>query len=202
MAEARHRRIAADIQRRINSGEWSPGQQLPSRVDLALEYEVHEQTMRLAVTLLRRQGVLEGEARKRLTVAYPPAVRAQSHPDGDWPHRGEVIDAGTCHASADLADRLDVAAGATTRWETLECWDPGGRSALLVTSWWCGRRRKHVSAVVEVGTVRLDARQAQALRLPMDTVALLVQRTRLDVEGRPVEVADLVLPADRWRLRL
>ncbi|MGY0062887.1 GntR family transcriptional regulator [Streptomyces sp. LZ34] len=203
MAErALHRRIAADLERRISEGDWLPGEQIPSRAALAAEYGIHEQTVRLAVTLLRKDGVLEGEQRQRLFVAYPPAVRALSNPDGDWPHGGEVIDAGTCRACPDLAGRLDVPVGATTRWEMLECWDPGGRSALLVTSWWRGRRRKHTSAAFEVGTVRLDARQAQALRLPMDTVALLLQRTRLGAGGLPVEVADLVLPADRWQVRL
>ncbi|MFE9064968.1 GntR family transcriptional regulator [Streptomyces violaceusniger] len=202
MAEARHRRIAADIERRIAAGEWRPGGQLPSRVDLAIEYDVHEQTVRLAVALLRRQGILEGKARRRLAVAYPPAVRTLTDPDGDWPYGREVIDAGTCRASSDLAARLDIPVRVTARWETLECWDPGGRSAMLVTSWWRGRRRHHASAVFEVGTVRLDARQAQAFRLPMDTVALLVQRTRLGAGGLPVEVADLVLPADRWQLRM
>ncbi|MGW4075999.1 GntR family transcriptional regulator [Streptomyces asiaticus] len=202
MAEARYRRIAADIERRIAAGEWRPGEQLPSRVDLAVEYGVHEQTVRLAVTLLRREDILEGKPRRRLFVAYPPAVRTLTDPDGDWPYGCEVIDAGSHRASPDLAVRLDIPASARTHWEMLECWDPGGRSAMLVTTWWRGRRRKHVSAAFEAGTVRLDARQAQAFRLPMDTVALLVQRTRLNREGRPVEVADLVLPADRWRLRV
>ncbi|MGK3105326.1 MULTISPECIES: GntR family transcriptional regulator [Streptomyces] len=199
---ALHRRIADALVLRINRGDWVPGEQIPSRVDLAAEYNVHPQTVRLAVTLLRREGILEGEPRQRLFVAYPPAVRALTDPDGDWPYGCETIGTGTCRASEELAVRLDVPTGASTHWETVECWDPGGRSALLVTSWWRGRRRKHASAVVEAGTVRLDARQAQAFRLPMDTVALLLQRTRLDAGGLPVEVADLVLPADRWRLRL
>ncbi|MBI0293257.1 GntR family transcriptional regulator [Streptomyces sp. PRKS01-29] len=199
---ALYRRIADALMDRIGKGDWAPGKQIPSRVDLATEYGVHEQTVRLAVALLRRQGLLEGQARKRLTVAYPPAVRILTDPDGDWPYGCEVIDAGSCRASPDLAGRLDISAGATVRRETLECWDPGGRSAMLVTSWWRGRRHKHASAAVEAGTVRLDARQAQAFRLPMDTVAILLQRTRLDAGGLPVEVADLVLPADRWRLRL
>ncbi|MFD5384212.1 GntR family transcriptional regulator [Streptomyces sp. NPDC127074] len=199
---ALHRRIADALVRRIQQGEWAAGEQIPSRIDLASEYGVHEQTVRLAITLLRRDGVLEGEKRRRLYVAYPPAVRTLTDPDGDWPYGCEVIDAGTRRTSPELADRLRIPAGATARWETLECWDPGGRSAMLVTSWWRGWRREHASAAFEVGTVRLDARQAQAFRLPMDTVALIVQRTRLDAGGLPVEVADLVLPADRWRLRV
>ncbi|WP_438479261.1 GntR family transcriptional regulator [Streptomyces asiaticus] len=199
---ALHRRIADALVCRIQQGEWAAGEQIPSRIDLAAEYGVHEQTIRLAIGLLRRGGALEGEKRRRLYVAYPPAVRTLTDPDGDWPYGCEVIDASSCRASPDLASRLDIPAGVTVRRETLECWDPGGRSALLVTRWWRGRRRRHASAAFEAGTVWLNAQQAEAFRLPMDTVALLVQRTRLDAEGRPVEVADLVLPADRWRLRL
>ena len=58
---ARYRRIAADIQRRIAAGEWRPGQDLPSRAELAAELGVHPQTVRLAYVHLRRMGVLEGE---------------------------------------------------------------------------------------------------------------------------------------------
>ncbi|MEU1787148.1 GntR family transcriptional regulator [Streptomyces sparsogenes] len=201
MAEARHRRIATDMQRRIDSGEWTPGQQVPSRTDLALEYGVHEQTVRLAVTLLRRQGALEGEARKRLTVAYPPAVRALTNPDGDWPFGYEISGAGRCRATAELASRLDTPLHSVLQWEMRECWDPGGRSAMLITRWWRGRRRKHSSAIFEVDAVQLDAGQAQALRLPIDTVAYRLARTRLDAAGRPVEASDLILPMDRWVLR-
>lgn len=202
MAErALHRRIADDIIRRIRQGEWSPGDQIPSRAALAAEYGIHEQTVRLAVTLLRKDSVLEGEQRQRLFVAYPPAVRALSNPDGDWPHGGEVIDAGVCRASPDLAARLDIAVGAAIQWQTLECWDPGGRSAMLITTWRRGRRRKHASAVFEVDAVRLEAGQAQALRLPIDTVAYRLARTRLDAAGLPVEASDSILPMDRWVLR-
>lgn len=198
---ALHRRIADDLVRRIREGDWAPGGQIPSRVALAAEYGVHEQTVRLAVTLLRREGFLEGEKRRRLFVAYPPAVRALTDPDGDWPYGCGALDAGTCRASADLAGRLDIAVGAAVHWETLECWDPGGRSAMLVTTWRRGRPVRHSFAVFEVGTARLDAEQAQALRLPMDTVAYRVMRIRLDAAGRPVETSDLILPMDRWVLR-
>ncbi|WP_076972099.1 UTRA domain-containing protein [Streptomyces sparsogenes] len=72
---------------------------------------------------------------------------------------------------------------------------------MLIISWWRGRRRKHSSAIFEVDAVQLDAGQAQALRLPMDTVAYRLVRTRLDAAGRPVETSDLILPMDRWVLR-
>lgn len=202
MAEgAQYRRIAADIRSRIAAGEWRPGEQLPSRRTLATAYGVHEQTLRLAVVLLRKEGILDGEPRKRLFVAHPPAVRTLINPNAPWPHGSEVVDTTPVAATPDLAARLDVPAGTRLNRESLECWDSGGRSALLITSWWRGRRQQYGGFVVEVDTVDLDAAQAAALRLPVDTVAFRVMRTRLCEEGRPVETADLVLPRDRWRLR-
>lgn len=199
---ALHRRIAADITRRIHQGEWHPGQHLPSRANLAADYGVHEQTVRLAVTLLRRQGILEGEQRKRLLVAYPPAVRALTDPDAPWPHGSDTTDGRHSRATPDLAGRLDVPVGTTLHREVQECWDPGGRSAMLITSWWRGRRREHATWVVEVDTARLDEEQAHALGLTVDAVTYRVARTRLDANGRPTETADLILPIDRWTLRV
>lgn len=196
-----HRRIAADIQARITDGHWQPGDQLPSRVQLAADYGVHPQTIRLAVTLLRQQGVLEGTPRRRLYVAYPPAVRALTDPDAPWPHGSDTLSSRRIKAASSLAARLDVRPGAALHEETQECWDPGGKSAMLITTWWRGRRQEHVSTVVEVDTVRLDEAQAHALGLTVDAVAYRLVRTRLNDEGCPVETADLILPMDRWRLR-
>ncbi|MFD7661102.1 GntR family transcriptional regulator [Streptomyces sp. NPDC059788] len=200
--EALHRRIAADLTRRIQRGDWQPGDRIPSRAELAAEYDVHEQTVRLAVTLLRRRGILEGEQRSRLLVAHPPAVRALIAPDADWPHPSETTDTTPRRATAELAARLDAPTGTRLQHETVECLDPGGRSAMLVSSWWRGRRQPHSSFVVEVGVVELSERQAHALGLTVDALAYRLVRTRLDVAGRAVETADLVLPMDRWVLRL
>ncbi|MEU2788992.1 GntR family transcriptional regulator [Streptomyces sp. NPDC007100] len=200
--EALHRRIAADLTRRIRRGEWSPGDQIPSRAELAAEYEVHEQTIRLAVTLLRRRGFLEGEQRSRLHVAHPPAMRALIDPDADWPFPSETTDTAPRRATAELAARLDVPAGTRLQHETVECLDPGGRSAMLVSSWWRGHRRPHASFIAELGVVELSERQAHALGLTVDALAYRLVRTRLDAAGLAVETADLVLPMDRWVIRL
>ncbi|WP_031189789.1 MULTISPECIES: GntR family transcriptional regulator [Streptomyces] len=201
MDGALHRRIAADLTRRIQQREWLPGDQIPSRAALAAEYDVHEQTIRLAVTLLRKRGLLEGEQRSRLFVAHPPAMRALINPDADWPHPSETTDTAPRRATAELAARLDVPVGTRLQHETVECLDPGGRSAMLVSSWWRGRRQPHDSFVVEVGVLELSERQAHALGLTVDTLAYRLVRTRLDAAGRAVETADLVLPMDRWVLR-
>lgn len=202
MPEARFRRIAADIRRRIEDGEWTVGEDLPSRREMAAEYGVHPQTMRLAHRLLRQQGVLEGEERRAVYVAHPPAMRTLTDADADWPFSSETTDTSPRPATVELAQRLGVEVGVTLRHEAVECLDPGGRSAMLVSSWWRGQRRRHVSFAAEVGCVELSAEQAHALGLLVDTVAFCVVRTRFDHDGRPLETADLILPMDRWRIRL
>lgn len=202
MPGARHRRIAADIRRRIAAGEWRPGDPLPSRAELASELGVHPQTVRLAYVLLRRAGVLEGEERKAVYVAHPPAMRTLIDADAEWPFSSETTDTRPRPATEELAARLGVHVGVPLQHETVECMDPGGRSAMLISSWWRGRRRPHASHVAELGCVELAAEQAHALGLLVDAVAFRVMRTRFDHEGRPLETADLILPMDRWLIRL
>ncbi|MFG2352554.1 GntR family transcriptional regulator [Streptomyces sp. NPDC048521] len=202
MPEARYRRIAADIRRRIAAGMWRPGEPLPSRTELAAELGVHPQTVRLAYVLLRRTGVLEGEERKAVYVAHPPAMRTLTDPDAPWPHASETTDTRPRPATAELAERLGVHPGVMLRHETVECLDPGGRSAMLVVSWWRGQRRPHASYTAEVGTVELTEEHAHALGLLVDALAFRIMRTRLDHDGRPLETADLILPMDRWLIRI
>ncbi|MGW0920040.1 GntR family transcriptional regulator [Streptomyces sp. NPDC002755] len=202
MPEARFRRIASDIRRRIEAGEWSVGEGLPSRADMAVEYRVHPQTMRLAHRLLRQQGVLEGEERRAVYVAHPPAMRTLTNADADWPFSSETTDTRPRPATVELSERLAVHLGAALQHETVECLDPGGRSAMLVCTWWRGRREAHVSYTAELGVTSLPAEHAHALGLLVDAVAFRVVRTRFDHEGRPLETTDLILPMDRWLIRL
>lgn len=200
--EAAHRRVAADLADQISAGLWAPGDQLPSRASLARHYGVHEQTVRLAMLLLRKRGLVEGEQRARLYVAHPPVMRALIAPDRDWPYQVELMASGSWKAGEQLAERLDVPAGAALQHEVLECLDPGGRSALIVCTWWRGKRRQHSRYVAEVEVMQLNEAQAHALGLTVDATAYRLVRTRLDNAGRPTETADLILPMDRWTIRL
>lgn len=203
-AVARHRRIAADIERRIARGEWAPGQPLPSRAALGRDYGVHEQTIRLAVVLLQKRGVLESQGeRRRPEVAQAAVVRTFTLADADapWPYPTDALPRGRRTATDELARRLDINPRVQLNWQTEERLDPIGRSLMHVTSWWRGRRRGHATFVATVDAVLVDREQAAALRIPIDTVALRVIRTRLDAGGRPVETADLILPRDRWQVQ-
>jgi GntR family transcriptional regulator len=200
---ARHRRIAAALERRITAGEWQPGDRLPSRRELADVYSVHEQTVRLAVNLLQQRGILESQGSGLpVEVAHTPVVRTFTDPDEPWPHGIEPGPRGTTIATDELAGRLDINPGVRLHRQVEEYVDASGRSAMYVTTWWRGRRRPHVTFEATVDAVLVDRDQAAALRLPVDTVALRIVRTRVDADGWPTETADMILPRDRWRLRL
>jgi GntR family transcriptional regulator len=198
-----YQRVAAEIRRRIASGEWPPGYQLPSRAKLAAELGETDAAVRLAMTLLRRRGELEGTQRTRLFVAHPPAVRTLLDPDRDWPYATGDGAIGTCRADADLAARLRVSTGTQLRWRRDECLDPDSRPSHLVTTWWTGERaRAWHRCSAEAQLHQLTAAEGDQLGLPHGVPAWLIQRTRYGSTGRPVETADMVLPADRWRVRL
>jgi DNA-binding GntR family transcriptional regulator len=96
-----------------------------------------------------------------------------------------------------------VAIGRRLRWERIECLDPDLRPSHLITSWWAGRRAvTWTRSVADAGLHHLTTAEADAIGLTRGVPAWLVQRTRYNEAGHPVEAADLVLPADRWRVRL
>ncbi|KOU30241.1 hypothetical protein ADK53_28980 [Streptomyces sp. WM6373] len=200
-SDARYRRIASDLLRRIKAGEWAPGESLPSRVAMAIQYGVHEQTMRLAYVELRRTGILEGEQRQAVFVAHPPAMRTLTNADAPWPWGSELLDRSTGPASDEIADRLAVPVGAIVQHKMVERLEPGGRTAMVVESW-RARGGRHVTFAAEVGVTPLSEQAAHALGLLVDTLAYRVMRTRLGTDGKPVETADLYLPLDRWTIRL
>jgi GntR family transcriptional regulator len=54
----RYEQVAADIRRRVRSGELAPGARLPGEQDLAEEHGVALGTARKAVRMLRDEGLL------------------------------------------------------------------------------------------------------------------------------------------------
>jgi GntR family transcriptional regulator len=67
-------RIAADLRRRISSGEYGPGEQIPTLPDLCRAYRVSETTIRGALKLLANEGLVETRARAGTRVRPRPAV--------------------------------------------------------------------------------------------------------------------------------
>lgn len=54
----KYKEIADDLRRRIDGGEYSPGERLPSERDLAESYGIAQGTMRQALGVLRNEGIL------------------------------------------------------------------------------------------------------------------------------------------------
>jgi DNA-binding GntR family transcriptional regulator len=72
---------------------------------------------------------------------------------------------------------------------------------MLITTWRrAGAVRKHAGFRCEVRPHGLTAEEATLLGLARGMQAFLVERTRVDAGLRPVQTADLILPADRWRI--
>jgi GntR family transcriptional regulator len=202
MRAADYQRVVDDVRRRISSGDWPPGHQLPSRRDMTELYGVGEGTIRDAVATLRQAGEIEGTARRRLRVAHPVVVRTLTDIDAPWPQQGDRW-LGRRQAPPGIAERLELAPRTQVYWERTELLDPDGRPSHLLTVWrptespdpWA-------STTADVSLRALSADEARDLGLIAGLPALLVERDRADSAGRPVEAADLVLPADRWRIRL
>ncbi|MBQ0827724.1 GntR family transcriptional regulator [Streptomyces tagetis] len=75
MAQPEYLRIAADLRRRISSGEWGPGDQIPTLPALCTEYGgVSETTIRSALRLLANEGLIETRARAGTRVRPRPPI--------------------------------------------------------------------------------------------------------------------------------
>ncbi|MFE5517906.1 GntR family transcriptional regulator [Streptomyces virginiae] len=143
-------RIADVLRQRITEHEWTPGDRLPSRSQIAEECGVGENVVRRAQELLISQGVLEGRAGSGTYVAEPRrrvrVVRssAREQPGGS-PFRSDMQALGKqghwesrteakVPAPAEIAARLGIAEGdlcVRTVYEFLA----DGRPVQLSTSW-------------------------------------------------------------------
>ncbi|MFM9596147.1 GntR family transcriptional regulator [Streptomyces scabiei] len=74
MAQPEYLRIAADLRQRISSGEYGPGDQIPTLPALCREYGVSDTTIRNALRLLAGEGLIETRARAGTRVRPRPPV--------------------------------------------------------------------------------------------------------------------------------
>src|ERR1700722_2876687 len=62
MADPKYRDIAQDLQRRIESGEFSPGDRLPNEMEFRERYDASRNTVRDAIKMLPIRGLVETKA--------------------------------------------------------------------------------------------------------------------------------------------
>ncbi|HSV19761.1 MAG TPA: GntR family transcriptional regulator [Casimicrobiaceae bacterium] len=71
----RYAQLSALLRRRIERGQWSPGTQLPTLEALMREFGVARVTVRQAVNLLAREGLVAPQRGRGTFVTRQPAVR-------------------------------------------------------------------------------------------------------------------------------
>ncbi|WP_434744395.1 GntR family transcriptional regulator [Streptomyces sp. A-14] len=230
-------RIADVLRQRIADQEWTPGDRLPSRAQLAKECGVGEAVIRRAQELLISQGVLEGRAGSGTYVAEPRErlrmVRSQQreYTDGSlfraqmaalgkrgtWESRNEAM----VPAPADIASRLGIPEAdycVRTSYEYLA----DGKPVLVSTSWepysitsgtlavlpdggpYAGMGVVHRMAEIGITVSRAEERpepghanaeEAALLGVQRGALVTRIQRTYYSDDERPVETADIVVPA-------
>ena len=73
-----YREIAADLRERIEAGEYPPGTLLPKIDELTRSYGAARQTVRSAITVLAKSGLVDPIRRRGTMVLARPAVRRLS----------------------------------------------------------------------------------------------------------------------------
>ncbi|RSS53237.1 GntR family transcriptional regulator [Streptomyces sp. WAC01280] len=230
-------RIADVLRQKIAEQEWTPGDRLPSRAQIAEECGVGENVVRRAQELLISQGVLEGRAGSGTYVAEPRqrvrVVRSSAREQrggspfradmnavgklGDWESRTEA----KVPAPAEIAARLGIAEGdlcVRTVYEFLA----DARPVQLSTSWepydltagtvvvlpeggphagvGVANRMAEIGITVSHAVEQPEPRQATAeeaslLGIQKASLVTHIRRTYYSDQGRPVETADIVVPA-------
>lgn len=109
---ALHRRIGADIERRILSGEWPPGARVPTEAELQAEYGCARMTVSKALTDLSARGLILRRRRAGSVVARPPVHSAVL----DIPDIAAEIEARGMAYGYELLERSERAATDEEAW--------------------------------------------------------------------------------------
>jgi GntR family transcriptional regulator len=107
------------LREKIDSGEWMPGELLPSENELCAQYKVSRTTVRQTMAALVAEGLVTREQGRGTFVARPKLVQGlmgfysfteEISKMGLRP-RSDVLKLGTCPAGKTVAKRLAVAEG-------------------------------------------------------------------------------------------
>jgi DNA-binding GntR family transcriptional regulator len=116
----KYAQVIAELQRRIESGEYPPGSLLPSEHQLSAEFAIARPTVVRALRVLRQEGWIDTQQGKGSFVRGRPALaragtmrRGQGELDRDESREhGELVSAGEAAAPPRIAALLDLPEGA------------------------------------------------------------------------------------------
>ena len=150
-----YQQIKALILQSLETGEWKPGESIPSEMDLATRFRVSQGTVRKAVDelaadnlLVRRQGKgtfvathAEALVQYRFLKLMPDAGDSSS----EGPAEREIIDCKRLRASSDVAKALALRAGDAV-WQVRRVLSFAGRPTILEDLWLPGEPFKGLTA--------------------------------------------------------
>jgi GntR family transcriptional regulator len=113
-----YQQIKALITQSLQSGEWKPGELIPSEIELANRFKVSQGTVRKAIDELAAENLVVRRQGKGTFVATHHEARAQFRflrlmPDAGEPHSADnkILDVKRLRAPAEVARLLDIKSG-------------------------------------------------------------------------------------------
>lgn len=113
-----YQQIKALITQSLQSGEWKPGELIPSEVELANRFKVSQGTVRKAIDELAAENLVVRRQGKGTFVATHHEARAQFRflrlmPDAGEPHYADnkILEVKRLRAPAEVARQLDMKSG-------------------------------------------------------------------------------------------
>jgi GntR family transcriptional regulator len=113
-----YQQIKALITQSLQSGEWKPGELIPSEIELANRFKVSQGTVRKAIDELAAENLVMRRQGKGTFVATHHEARAQFRflrlmPDTGEPHYADnkILDVKRLRAPAEVARLLDIKSG-------------------------------------------------------------------------------------------
>ena len=222
----KYAQIIAEIQRRIESGEYPPGSLLPSEYQLSSEFGTARPTVVRSLRVLRQDGWIETQQGKGSFVRGRPALTGleaqrpgQTELERDESHEaGDLIEAKTATPPPRVAAMLGLSAGAEAfcrrRLVRLD-----GDTSQIVT-WWLTPELAAGTGLADSKPLRgsLRAHLAKRKGVRIDHVVehvtarhpalweaktaplLALTVVARDASGGPVLVLDIAMPGDRHEL--
>lgn len=113
-----YQQIKSLILQSLQSGEWKPGELIPSEVELAHRFKVSQGTVRKAIDELASENLVVRRQGKGTFVATHHEARAQFRflrlmPDAGEPHNADnkILEVKRLRAPAEVARQLDMKSG-------------------------------------------------------------------------------------------
>lgn len=225
MSEPLHRRIYADLERRILSGDWAPGQRIPFEHELTAAYGCSRMTVNKAISELAGRGLVTRRRRAGTFVAQPKAHAAVlAIPD----LRAEVVERGQAYGyrllerrERDAATEEERELAADGRLLDLACLHSADETPLALEQRLIALAAAPEAAAVDFGVVppgswlldqapwteaenriaavEVEATDARLLGLKTGTACLRVER-RTWRDGQGVTRVWQTFPGDRYDL--